>query len=124
MDGKMHSLLYYFPRILLLSSIVVVIVMAASDPAYTSTKTVEQACQKLKSTLNVDQAIVFSPGSDRYEAGATGAWNAANQQLQPTCIVFPTNAVHVQVAMRTIFDTRVNYAVQAGGHSGMKGWNK
>jgi hypothetical protein len=82
-----------------------------------------QACQQLKYILNVNQTIVTDSGVD-FDNTIAAAWNGANQQLRPACAILPTTASHVQVAMKTIFDTKVRYAVQSGGHSGVKGWNK
>ncbi|KAE9397561.1 FAD-binding domain-containing protein [Gymnopus androsaceus JB14] len=61
----------------------------------------------------------------QYAIGVNSAWNAFNNEVnfQPACVVFAAKAEHVQVAMKAIFDNDVDYAVQAGGHSAMKGWN-
>ncbi|KAJ7772967.1 hypothetical protein DFH07DRAFT_733429, partial [Mycena maculata] len=37
---------------------------------------------------------------------------------------FPTSAAHVQIAMTAIYKTGSKYAVIAGGHSAMVGWNR
>ncbi|KAJ7704349.1 hypothetical protein B0H17DRAFT_1039337 [Mycena rosella] len=78
-----------------------------------------QACTQLESSLG---PLVQSSG-DAYEAAATNAWNLQNAEYQPTCIVFPRTSAHVQVAMKAIYDAESHYAVQAGSHSAMKGWN-
>jgi hypothetical protein len=77
-------------------------------------------CTAIQSVLGTD--IVVSSGPE-YVAVASGAWNLFNTQSSPACIVLPSSALHVQVAMRAIFQNKVRFAVQAGGHSGMQGWN-
>lgn len=83
-----------------------------------------QTCQELQSTLGpaIVQNRISGP---EYAIGANAAWNAFNTEInfQPTCIVFVKKTEDVQVAMKTIFDNEADYAVQAGGHSAMKGWN-
>ncbi|KAJ7628455.1 hypothetical protein FB45DRAFT_918330 [Roridomyces roridus] len=78
------------------------------------------ACHQLETTLS--SSIVQTNGTE-YESAATDAWNLQNTVFRPTCIVFPRVAGHVQVAMKAIFDAGSHYAVQAGGHSAMQGWN-
>jgi hypothetical protein len=67
-------------------------------------------------------SIVSASGS-LYEAGAGSAWNLLNANLRPDCVVFPRTTEDVSAAMETIFMSKANYAVQAGGHSAMQGWN-
>lgn len=78
------------------------------------------ACNQLEFLLGAP--LVQSSGTD-YEAAATNAWNLQNSEYQPTCIVFPHTSAHVQVAMKAIYNAKSHYAVQAGSHSAMKGWN-
>jgi hypothetical protein len=78
-------------------------------------------CAGLRSVLG--NTTVASMGAE-YNATVTGAWNLLNTELRPACIVYPRNAGHVQIAMKAIFRDKVHYAVQAGTHSAMKGWNK
>ncbi|KAJ7765664.1 hypothetical protein B0H16DRAFT_1794651 [Mycena metata] len=79
-----------------------------------------QACQQLAHTLG--PSLVQSSGAE-YEVTSTNAWNLLNSEFQPTCIVFPQKSQHVQTAMKVIYDAGSHYAVQAGSHSAMKGWN-
>ncbi|KAJ6595833.1 FAD-binding domain-containing protein [Mycena vulgaris] len=67
-------------------------------------------------------SFVKSSGS-QYQLGATYAWNLLNDELTPSCIVFPETTAHVSTAMAAIYTHNATYAVQAGGHSAMKGWN-
>ncbi|KAJ7652381.1 FAD-binding domain-containing protein, partial [Mycena polygramma] len=50
-----------------------------------------------------------------------GTWSLFNSLDQPTCIVYPRTAAHVQTTMGSIFLSGSHYAVQAGAHSGMVG---
>ncbi|KAF9069819.1 FAD-binding domain-containing protein [Rhodocollybia butyracea] len=78
------------------------------------------ACSSIESLLGPTKIQSSGP---QFEAGATRAWNLANAQIRPACIVFPLETSDVQVAMRTIFQFNTRYAIQAGGHSGMEGWD-
>ncbi|KAG6826986.1 hypothetical protein H0H92_013648 [Tricholoma furcatifolium] len=80
----------------------------------------QNACKCLQSgSLN---SITASNGT-LYQTGATSAWNYLNAQLQPDCIVFARDTQDVSTAMQIIFENKAQYAVQAGGHSAMQGWN-
>ncbi|KAG6901265.1 hypothetical protein C0995_014383 [Termitomyces sp. Mi166 len=78
------------------------------------------ACQHLqKGSLRT----IVSTSGNLYESGATSAWNLLNANLQPTCVIFPRTTEDVSKAMEIIYKFDGNYAVQAGGHSAMQGWN-
>ncbi|KAJ7184626.1 FAD-binding domain-containing protein [Mycena filopes] len=79
-----------------------------------------RACQQLGDTLG--PSVVQSSGVE-YQAAVTNAWNLQNTEFQPTCIVFPRITRDVQTAMEAIYGAGSHYAVQAGSHSAMKGWN-
>ncbi|KZP16919.1 FAD-binding domain-containing protein [Athelia psychrophila] len=83
------------------------------------------ACALLEHSLGSSkvQTAGNSSVNPLYQLSAKGAWNVFNQQDQPTCIVFPTNASDVVTAMKAIFLSNSNYAVRGGGHSAMPGWN-
>lgn len=90
---------------------------SAHDPAAISAL---QTCTGLQGTLGPD--IVQFSGAE-YLASASNAWSLFNTEDRPPCIVFPRNATHVQSAMAAIYRDKIRYAVQAGGHSAMTGWN-
>ncbi|KAF8209356.1 hypothetical protein K438DRAFT_1960352 [Mycena galopus ATCC 62051] len=79
-----------------------------------------EACNQLETSLG--SPVVQSSGAE-YQTAATNAWNLQNSEFQPTCIVFPRTSAHVQTAMKAIYAAGSHYAVQAGSHSAMKGWN-
>ncbi|KAJ6567061.1 FAD-binding domain-containing protein [Mycena capillaripes] len=79
-----------------------------------------RACNQLESSLG--SSVVQASGPE-YETAATNAWNFLNSEFQPTCVVFPRKSGHVQTAMKAIYSEGSHYAVQAGSHSAMKGWN-
>ncbi|KAF9059421.1 hypothetical protein BDP27DRAFT_1431381 [Rhodocollybia butyracea] len=93
---------------------------SSSTLVATAARTCNQIQQRLGPSL-----VQSKVSGSQYEFGANAAWNLFNTDVnfQPTCIVFVTNAEDVQVAMSTIFENGADYAVQAGGHSAMKGWN-
>ncbi|KAJ7467511.1 FAD-binding domain-containing protein [Mycena latifolia] len=78
------------------------------------------ACATIRA--NLGPSIVESSGLD-YNATVMGPWSLFNSLGRPTCIVYPQNASHVQTAMKSIFRFSSHYAVQAGAHSAMVGWN-
>ena len=77
-------------------------------------------CRQLQSVLGSSIVVLSGP---EYSAGVSSARNVFNTESSPSCIVFPLNASHVQVAMKAIYHSKIRYAVQAGGHSAMKGWD-
>ncbi|KAJ4499311.1 hypothetical protein C8R41DRAFT_915518 [Lentinula lateritia] len=83
-----------------------------------------QTCQQLESSLGSTIVQTQTSGSE-YAIGANFAWSTFSDEVnfQPSCIVFPNTTQHVQTAMKAIFENKADYAVQAGGHSGMIGWN-
>jgi hypothetical protein len=103
---------------------------ASVDQAQNSTVAISaaaiaaQTCQQLQDSLGASIAQTSSLGPD-YSLGANAAWSTFNNEanFKPTCIVFPSKAEHVQTAMKAIYQNEADYAVQAGGHSGMTGWN-
>ena len=79
-----------------------------------------RTCTLLQNSLGSD--VVQFSGAE-YLASAENAWSLFNTEDRPPCIVFPRNATHVQETMAAIFRNKIHYAVQAGGHSAMTGWN-
>ncbi|KAJ7635403.1 FAD-binding domain-containing protein [Roridomyces roridus] len=78
------------------------------------------ACAVIQQALG--STIVQSSGAE-YNATAEGTWSLFNALDQPTCIVYPQRAADVQIAMKNIYHFNAEYAVRAGGHSAMIGWN-
>ncbi|KIM38580.1 hypothetical protein M413DRAFT_447790 [Hebeloma cylindrosporum] len=87
----------------------------------TAGKSSLRTCIRIQNTLGSD-IVQLSSGLE-YLASASNAWSLYNTVDRPTCIVFPRNASHVQLAMAAIFRDKIRYAVQSGGHSAMTGWN-
>jgi hypothetical protein len=82
------------------------------------------ACNQLASTLGT--AIVETISGPDYNNTVNAPRNLLNTQInfQPACVVLAQQASDVQVAMKTIFEFEVDYAVLSGGHSLNKGWDK
>jgi len=96
------------------------IVPGLSTPSPSTSSRALRTCTRLQDSLGTE--VVQLSGTE-YLSGASNAWNLFNTESRPTCIVFPRNAAHVQTAMTAIFLDKIHYAVQAGGHSAMSGWN-
>ncbi|KAF7327194.1 FAD-binding protein [Mycena kentingensis (nom. inval.)] len=74
-------------------------------------------------TVVLGPSLIKSSGP-QYNATATELpWNLFNSVDSPTCIVYPKTSGHVQSAMRVIFLRDSRYAVIAGGHASMRGYN-
>nr|GAT56712.1 FAD-binding domain-containing protein [Mycena chlorophos] len=80
------------------------------------------ACDELSSSLG-NTIVHWTHSTEEYNFTVSNAWNYNNAKYTPTCIVLPRTARHVQTAMRAIYEAGAHYAVQAGSHSGVKGWN-
>jgi hypothetical protein len=74
--------------------------------------------------FELGQGIVQLENDEYYTTAMANPYSLFNTVYRPSCVVVPTNSAHVQAAMKAIYRGRVRYAVQAGGHSGMTGWNK
>lgn len=96
-------------------------ILSPTTPSDTAAKSALRTCLRIQSNLGSD--IVQLSSGPEYLASASNAWSLYNTVDRPTCIVFPRNASHVQVAMAAIFRDKIRYAVQSGGHSAMTGWN-
>lgn len=74
--------------------------------------------------FELGQDVVQFQNDLYYVNAMTNPYSLFNTVYRPSCVVVPTSTAHVQTAMKAIYRGRVRYAVQAGGHSGMTGWNK
>ncbi|THU88134.1 FAD-binding domain-containing protein [Dendrothele bispora CBS 962.96] len=93
----------------------------ASSRQTSTTSNANLACNQAQSILG--DSTVQTPSDSDYGGASTAAWNLFNTQFKPAYVVLPRNSTDVQVAMRSIFQFDVNYAVQTGRHSAIKGWN-
>ncbi|KAJ7073927.1 FAD-binding domain-containing protein [Mycena amicta] len=94
--------------------------VVAQDATVSDATAAALACRNVTTILG--PTIVQSSGA-QYNATAQGTWSLFNSLDKPTCIVYPTSAAHVQTAMAAIYASNSKYAVIAGGHSGMVGYN-
>ncbi|KAI3603944.1 fad binding domain-containing protein [Moniliophthora roreri] len=81
----------------------------------------QAACSSLVSSLG-SELVQSQSGSD-FQDSVNTPLNLINTALVPACVVYPTNTSHVSTAMAAIYKAKSRYAVLAGGHSAMKGWN-
>jgi hypothetical protein len=57
-------------------------------------------------------------GDYDYNYAKSHYWSAANGDLTPACVVFPTNAEEVAAVVTVLQDyTDVNFAMKSGGHN-------
>ncbi|KAF9044202.1 hypothetical protein BJ165DRAFT_1528763 [Panaeolus papilionaceus] len=87
----------------------------------TALKSTLRTCNILQESLGSE--VVQLSGSPDFNASSTGAWSLFNNIPRPACVVLPRSAFDVQTTMAVIFRNKNRYAVQAGGHSAMTGWN-
>lgn len=59
----------------------------------------------------------FSPGSAPYSLSLSSYWSLQETGLHPSCIVQPTSAEHVSLAVKTLSSLNCSFAVRSGGHS-------
>lgn len=114
-----------------LSSLTIPLLLGLASPAVggsllaagndTASAAAHAACTTLVHQLGT--TIVEFDGSTGYYNATQAAWNFNNVNVDPSCVVYPRDASHVQAAMAAIYKTGSLYAVQSGGHSAMKGWN-
>ncbi|KAF7297505.1 FAD-binding domain-containing protein [Mycena indigotica] len=97
------------------------LLLTTADPTVAHPGNAVEACASINKSLG--SPIVQTSSGPEYNFTVNNAWNVQNTLFKPACIVFPRQASHVQTAMKAIFKAKVHYAVQAGSHTGMKGWN-
>lgn len=94
----------------------------ATNVLATPSSVATTTCANLQRQLGA--GIVQTPSGPEYLNASSGAWNFFNAIQRPACVVFPVNSGNVQAAMTAIFKNNIRYAVQAGSHTAMQGWNK
>ncbi|TKY88859.1 hypothetical protein EX895_002100 [Sporisorium graminicola] len=81
-------------------------------------------CEELRTTLPPSCVLIPSSNNDAaYTAARTNGFNPLNNVLRPICIVQPATTQETATAMRSIYAHAAPYAVRAGGHTGMAGWD-
>ncbi|PPR04192.1 hypothetical protein CVT24_010740 [Panaeolus cyanescens] len=87
----------------------------------TTLKSALRTCNILQESLGPE--VVQLSGDPNFTTSSTAAWSLFNTISKPACVILPRNAFDVQSTMASIFRNKNRYAVQAGGHSAMTGWN-
>jgi hypothetical protein len=105
----------------LLRKIVLLVPLFVRKLYGTSITTGATTCSALLAVLG---GAIIQPSDPRFHNASQDAWNLFNTQFNPSCVVFPNQSSDVVKAMTLIFHHECDYAVQAGGHSAMPGWNK
>ncbi|CBQ68956.1 conserved hypothetical protein [Sporisorium reilianum SRZ2] len=96
---------------------------AATCASASAAASAASACAELTAVLPTGTVLTPSANSSAYVAAQSSSFNVLNSALRPTCIVRPRSTLHVSVAMARIFAHGAHYAVRAGGHTGMRGWD-
>ncbi|EEA23660.1 hypothetical protein TMatcc_006744 [Talaromyces marneffei ATCC 18224] len=74
------------------------------------------ACTNLIGSLGFGK-VSSNPLDLRYIASREDYWNAQQSVYQPSCIVYPTSAQDVSIALQAIRGSGSRFAVKAGGHN-------
>ena len=99
-----------------LAAVMTVLATAVTSSAAAS------ACDDIAKALSSD-VFTASSNASAYAAAKNGGYNPLNNKLEPTCIVQPTTTADVAAVMKAIYRNKANYAVRAGGHTGLAGWD-
>ncbi|KAH8701954.1 hypothetical protein BGW36DRAFT_394738 [Talaromyces proteolyticus] len=74
------------------------------------------ACTNLTGSLGADK-VDSNPLDLRYIDSREDYWNVLQSNYQPSCIVYPTSAQDVSIAVQAIRLSGSRFAVKAGGHN-------
>ncbi|KDR79387.1 hypothetical protein GALMADRAFT_93288 [Galerina marginata CBS 339.88] len=99
---------------------------ATFGPVLATNSTTQRALSALRTCTLLQTSLgpeIVQLSGVEFLSSTTNAWSLFNTEPRPTCTVFPQQASHVQTAMAAIFRDKIHYAVQAGGHTAMTGWN-
>jgi FAD/FMN-containing dehydrogenase len=73
------------------------------------------ACANITGTLGLQK--VSGPLSIAYAESRFEYWNARNSDYAPTCVVYPTSAQDVSLAIQAIRASGSQFAIRVGGHN-------
>lgn len=59
----------------------------------------------------------FTPASTTYTSSLSSYWSLQETGIHPSCIVQPSSAAHVSLAVKTLSSLNCSFAVRSGGHS-------
>ncbi|KAL1608144.1 hypothetical protein SLS60_003083 [Paraconiothyrium brasiliense] len=66
---------------------------------------------------------VLKPGSPRYEEENSRFWNRDNADIRPSAIVTPSDAQETASILKTLSDTKTDFAIRSGGYMPVPGYN-
>ncbi|KAJ5635607.1 FAD-binding domain-containing protein [Penicillium longicatenatum] len=81
------------------------------------TNATRTACETLRREL---PGAVYFPGSTGYTDTLASYFSREEQELEPSCVIKPTNSSEISTAIQTIhsfLDSGVQFAVRGGGHT-------
>ncbi|KAL4801272.1 hypothetical protein BDV18DRAFT_167607 [Aspergillus unguis] len=76
----------------------------------------DEACGNLTQTLG-DKTVDRSIFSKQYKESVDSYFNTELSNYKPTCIVYPTSAEDVSIALKAIRRSDSRFAIKAGGHN-------
>ncbi|SNX87107.1 uncharacterized protein MEPE_05817 [Melanopsichium pennsylvanicum] len=106
-----------------LTSLLTVAITTTSVICSPAVSGADLACSELMKCNPSLSIITPSSNATYYTQAKNGGYNPLNNKLSPSCIVQPVTTADVATAMATIYRTKSRYAVRAGGHTGMAGWD-
>lgn len=74
------------------------------------------ACTNLSSTLGTAKVVTSDLNLDYIES-QYDYWNAKQSAYNPSCVVYPTSAQDVSIALQAIKSASSRFAIKAGGHN-------
>ncbi|KAL4974750.1 FAD binding domain protein [Aspergillus desertorum] len=92
-------------------------VCAASTPAL-ALASIGSCCHDLTIALG---AKVSYPDSAAYNASVSSYWSQQEQLLEPSCVISPTSAQDVSIAMTILVPRSCKFAIRSGGHGALAG---
>lgn len=82
----------------------------------------DEACREILSLLR-HAKVAFTEQDDERYSTSRHYWNTHLNTNIPACIVYPTNATDVSVALRVIQTSKSRFAIKAGGHNPNDGFS-
>lgn len=97
--------------------LLLIVIQIYCSTSYASTATSgATACTNLTTSLGFGK-VFSNPFDLRYIASREEYWNALQSVYQPSCIVYPTSAQDVSIALQAIRVSSSRFAIKAGGHN-------
>ncbi|KAL4899455.1 hypothetical protein BDW74DRAFT_163452 [Aspergillus multicolor] len=99
-----------------LSSACALLALALSASAAKATGPGPEACSNLTQALG-SKTVVSNAWNMNYIDSVKSYFNTEQSKFKPSCIVYPTSAADVSVAIKAIRHSESRFAIKAGGHN-------